>query len=248
MKEHLLPAHGTIRCRQCFQAGYAATLIGKKWQMRNDPGAYGSREPSILVLGFSKGATQTDIYSSGRFDEVAFGGRQSRKNLTDILRRVRLLRENETVDEKICAAEQEFAFGSLVRCSLARLDQKKGIYTTSGALIKKSFDEIPEILQTCAATYLKNLPARTHLVIMLGVDDGYIQKCKELLSNFYAADFRSINEVVYGTGERVWVHLTHPSPGNGTRGEWLHGGEETRSGHKRELALQVILGRGLHRA
>lgn len=239
------PGHGRISCNRCFPKNTLLMPVGA-WQVRNDPGAWGSSNPSILVLGFSKGATQTNIYDTGAFDDVAFGGR-SRANLTDILRCVRLLKPNERVDDKIRNGEPDFAFGSLVRCSLARWNAKKGTYETSGALIKKSFQEIPKILTNCANTFLHSLPARTKLIIMLGVDDGYIRACQNLMQQIHPEGFQAINAVSYGTPEHLWVHLTHPSPGNGTRSEWLSGAPISTSGYKRELAKNTILANGFAR-
>jgi hypothetical protein len=187
-----------------------------------------------------------NIYQKGNFDDVAFGG-QSRANLTAILRRILLLKPEENISEKIRKDEIEFAFGSLVRCSLARWNAKKNNYETSGALIKKSFKELPDILRTCTQAFLFALPERTRLIVILGVDDGYIRECQKLVYNLYPKDFRTINEVAYGTPQHLWVHVTHPSPGNGTRNQWLSGPEYSTSGRKRELALQTIVENGLAR-
>jgi hypothetical protein len=242
----MLPSHGRIACTRCFPASQSLIEIGE-WQVRNDPGAWGSANPSVLVLGFSKGATQVNIYQKGNFDDVAFGGR-SRANLTAILQCIWLLKPEEHVDEKIKKDETEFAFGSLVRCSLARWNAKKSTYETSGALIKKSFAEVHSILHTCTQAFLHPLPDRTRLIVMLGVDDGYIRECQKLIHKLYPANFRVINEVAYGTPQHIWVHLTHPSPGNGTRNQWLSGPVNSTSGRKRELALIAILDNGLARA
>src|SRR5690348_13165688 len=52
-----LPSHGRIACRRCF-AGTDEVLTLGKWRVVNDPGAWGSATPTVLVLGFSKGFTQ----------------------------------------------------------------------------------------------------------------------------------------------------------------------------------------------
>ena len=61
---NLLPAHGKIDCHDCFSGDQLQTSPHPKWLMRNDPAAWGSEKPKILILGFSKGATQTDIYKN----------------------------------------------------------------------------------------------------------------------------------------------------------------------------------------
>ena len=51
---NLLPPHGKIDCHDCFSDGQLQTSPHPKWLMRNDPGAWGSEKPKILILGFSK--------------------------------------------------------------------------------------------------------------------------------------------------------------------------------------------------
>jgi hypothetical protein len=89
-----------------------------RWQAVNDPGAWGSSAPKILILGFSKGFTQAGAYRTGKFEDVPFKGMRPR--LTEMLQSLGLLSNREAIDTKMLASEKDFAFGSLVRCSLAR--------------------------------------------------------------------------------------------------------------------------------
>lgn len=241
----LFPEHGRIQCSRCFETEWAYQQV-EQWQMRNDPTASGSRTPTILVLGFSKGATQADLFDGKDFDRIAFGGEQTRKNLTDILRAVRLLKPDEHADDKIRANETEFHFASLVRCSLARYDHKASIktgrptYTTSGELVTKSFEEIPHIIDNCCDQFLKTLPVSVRLIVVFGVSDGYFRKFRQQMKKLHPNGFQDINRVAYRNDLFVWVHLTHPSRGNGTRTAWLYGNSTTTSGMKREMAAQVI--------
>ena len=75
-----LPPHGHIACRRCFTADGPSQMIGK-WQMVNDPTAWGSTTPVILILGFSKGFTQANAFHSGRLEDDVEG-------VTGISRRV----------------------------------------------------------------------------------------------------------------------------------------------------------------
>lgn len=249
-----LPAHGTITCRKCFDTAGSIATPHPMWRLRNDPGAWGSSEPKVLVLGFSKGETQADIYARGTFDDVAFGGKITRRYLTRILQKVDLLRPDEKVDEKMVASEHDFAFGSLVRCSSARVDEKelrktgKKAYKTSGELILKSFSEISEIVRNCTERFLADLPSSVKLICFLGVTDQYIKKCRNLMDKMYSDGFTQINEVAYATERFVCVHLTHPSKGNGTKEAWLETdpndpdapSRKVASAKKRKLAQAVI--------
>lgn len=240
------PPHGRLTCAECFTDSSPVRSVGK-WKMRRDPGSWGAQHPRYLVLGFSKGATQTDIYATGRFDDVAFGGDRTRQNLTDILRRVGLLPANQTVDARICAGEREFHFSSLVRCSLARLDEKayakdgREKYITSGSLITKSFSEVPQIINTCTTRFLGTLPESLKLIVVMGVTDSYIRCVRETMKRLHPAGFRTMSDVAYKNDKRLWVHLTHPSKGNGTLNAWLNGDVRSNaSAAKRELAIEAL--------
>lgn len=249
-----LPVHGKIECRRCFTTTDEVIEPHPMWKLRNDPGAWGSSRPKVLVLGFSKGETQSDIYKNGSFDDVAFGGEITRKYLTKILRKVGLLHSSETVDEKISSIEDYFSFGSLVRCSAARIDEDelkktgKKKYLTSGKLILKSFSEIPVIINNCSKEYLDNLPDSIELICFLGVTDQYIKKCKAIIKNLYPSEFKDIDGISYRTNQFLCVHLTHPSKGNGTKDAWLETNvsddkapsRNKASARKRDMAIRAI--------
>ena len=70
-----LPNHGKLACHRCFNSCSEKDFKPHPlWTLRNDPGAWGGTEPEVLVLGFSKGSTQANIYEHGEFEDVAFGG------------------------------------------------------------------------------------------------------------------------------------------------------------------------------
>jgi hypothetical protein len=106
------------------------------WKIRNNPGHWGSSNPSILVLGFSKGSTQADVHATGAFEDVPFA--KARHRLTTVLQTVGILGNGENVEEKLRADEPDMAFASLVRCSPARWDKRSNGYTTSGAIVTKA--------------------------------------------------------------------------------------------------------------
>jgi len=61
---------------------------------------------------------------------------------------------------------------------------------------------------------------------------------KELIREFYP-DLESINDVAYKTENLVFVHIAHPSPGNGHFFTWLNSSEGIQA-HKRKLAIEAI--------
>src|SRR5215211_4495813 len=117
-----LPAHGPIACRRCFTGPDPVQDVGS-WRMVNDPGAWGSTTPRVPVLGFSKGFTQANAYKNGNFEAVPFA--RMRPRLTEVLQVVGVLDESDIVDHRMVATETELAFGSLVRCSLSRWNERK---------------------------------------------------------------------------------------------------------------------------
>jgi hypothetical protein len=229
------PKHGKLSCRVCFPVGQAI-VVRSGWQARNDPGHWGGSNPRILVLGFSKGKTQSDVYADGGFDEVAFSG--MRERLALVLRKLGLLKAEEDINAKFRPDETDLAFASLVRCSLSRQGK------TSGPLVVKAFEEeqARSFLRTCSQRFLGHLPERLRLVLMLGTSNKYIEHAQSLIRSLHPS-VEEKNAVAYGDSEVLWVHVAHPSRANGRFGDWLSG-EAARSisARKRELATEAIAG------
>jgi hypothetical protein len=232
-----LPPHGRIACRRCFAADGDTQTVGK-WQIVNDPAAWGAATPKVLVLGFSKGFTQANASRSGRFEDIPFKGMRTR--LTEELRLLGVIGTSETVDRKMMAAETELAFGSLVRCSLSRFNAKGKLGCTGEVMAKAFTEEILSSLRKCAETFLSDFPASVHLVLMLGTTDSYIDGCRDAIRSLHGAQFSDINAVSYRTSDVVWIHISHPSGLNGHHQAWMAGDPATKPGRKQNLALEAI--------
>src|SRR6478672_8979808 len=75
----LFPEHGNVACKACFPSDSPREFLGKyRWQLKNNPIALGSRNPVVLLLGFSKGPTQEDSLDKKPIEEVAFEGMDAR--------------------------------------------------------------------------------------------------------------------------------------------------------------------------
>jgi hypothetical protein len=236
-KPNTLPPHGRITCRRCFTTDSETQMIGK-WQMVNDPAAWGSATPEILILGFSKGFTQAKAFQSGRFENIPF--KDMRPRLTEILQLLGVMAATEIVDEKITATETKFAFGSLVRCSLSRINAKGELGCTGQVMPKAFTEEIASKVRKCSETFLNKLPDSVRLVLMLGTTDSYIDGCRGIIRGLHGAQFSEINVVSYRTGNVVWVHVSHPSGSNGHHKAWVAGDPTTKPGRKQNLALAAI--------
>jgi hypothetical protein len=232
-----LPSHGRITCRRCFRSDEQSQSVGK-WRMVNDPAAWGSATPTVLLLGFSKGFTQADAFRSGRFEDIPF--KDMRPRLTEELRLLGIIGNSETIDQKMVATEAEIGFGSLVRCSLSRTN-KEGKLVCTGEVMPKAFvEEISVNVETCARTYLAELPSSVKLVLLLGTTDAYIKGCRNVIRSLYGDRFSPVNDVSYRTGPVTWVHISHASGMNGHHNIWMAGDQSTTPGQKRNLAMDAI--------
>lgn len=238
--EPCLPSHGPLACRKCYGSNDASLPLELgPWRAVNDPGAWGSSNPRVLVLGFSKGFTQAGAYTSGNFDAVPFA--EMRPRLTEVLHRLDLLRDGESVDSRMTSTEREMAFGSLVRCSLSRYDTKLRKHVCTGSIMPKAFTEMASgMVRRCAETYLTNFPSSLRLVVMLGITGTYISRCKTLINSLYPGRYAEIDHVSYRTGGVIWTHASHPSRLNGHHSAWLHDEPSTKTGKKRVAALAAV--------
>jgi len=156
--------------------------------------------------------------------------------------RIGVLNNGENIDALFSESEERFAFGSLVRCSISRLDEKSGKWSCTGPLIKKAFQEEParSYVHNCMSQFLSNIPNSLRLVILLGNDSGYVKRVKQSIKNIHTETFSDLNDIAcYATGA-CWTHIAHPSGLNGHFNTWLTGPEDSTPGHKRELAIQAV--------
>jgi len=240
----LLPAHGKIDCAKCFPnttATWGHSVLSKGgWQLENNPTAWGGSDPVVMVLGFSKGDRQCAVIRAGApLDSIPFAG--MRANLTNILRKLGLLRGERTVDQLIATHDPDFHFGSLIRCSLAKLDPSTGKPVKSGNVIGSASTEpvSREIAFACGERFLKQLPPRLSTVVFLSNADPWIEFCFEVVRRLHP-EIRRVNDVAYRSGTVTWVHVVHPSGASGSHiPAWLNG-EEDKQGLKGRMAVQAV--------
>jgi hypothetical protein len=206
-----------------------------------DPGAWGCANPEILVLGISKGFTQANAYTTGNFDDVAF--KDCRDRLTKSLNAVRLVPDRFDIDTAMTAAETKFGWGSLVRCSLSGWNTKAKDYRAGTKDVLPAFghtDTLP-FIRNCVREHLYALPRETELVVLLGNDNSYLKRIRELLKNIFGSDYETIYtsskrmSVAHRIQKRLWVHAGHPSPVNGWLDQFADGDRTSPQGLKREL-------------
>jgi hypothetical protein len=241
----LLPLHGRLSCSRCFpdeQAIWGVTTLpnGNGWKIENNPCAWGSRNPRVLVLGFSKGSRQTIETEPEAHNKIAFKG--MRDNLTLILRKLDLLAPEERIGYRISEREPDIAFGSLIRCSVSKLDPATGRYLKSGNIINALArgECEADFASNCAQQFLSQFPHRLRLVVMLNNDSDYVEACVKTLGAIHP-DLRVINQVAYAVRQVLFVHVVQPS-GVSSRHvkDWLTG-EHGAQAEKCRFAMDAVL-------
>ncbi|MXO84755.1 hypothetical protein GRI38_01735 [Altererythrobacter aurantiacus] len=232
--------HGSVECSRCWDSSTATVQEEGSFRLVRDPGHWGASNPETLVLGMSKGNTQSSAYRTECFDRVAFKGMRHR--ILQCFQSVGLL-ANETLERferRFVASEKDFAFASMVRCSLTGFDRKKGKHTADSPNVLPAFK--PSVVghrfvQACVEQHLVRLPSRTSRVLLLGNTDSYVKAVAAAMSR-QRGEVVWINPMAYKSADVWFVHLAHPSPGNGHFGAYIRG--EGKPGLKRNLAREAL--------
>lgn len=240
--------HAKIDCTKCYTNqsviwGETTQTLGTespaRWRIENTPATWGSENPEVLVLGFSRGQNQS--HARQPFDQVAFSG--MRKQLTKILQRLELLKGYEIVDTKIRADEKDFAFGSLIRCSIAQWDSRTERYAKSGggiltACMKDKASRV--VAKNCINRFFSTLPERLRTIVLLGNENKYVNHCRELIAA-EVPGIRTINAMAYGNDKLLCVHTVHAKAQGRYIPNWLDGEPNPGSqAEKRALAVAAV--------
>lgn len=232
--------HGRMSCDRCWKNVPKDEKEAGPFQLVRDPGHWGSSNPATMILGISKGNTQSKGFASGHFDSVAFAG--IRQRLLQVLQTVGLL-EGESIsrfEHRFRGDEQEYAFASVVRCSLTGMDRKKGVHTADSPNVVPALRAGSagyDFAFACVDQHLRSLPPATQRVILLSNTDAYINHLRALIG-LSRGGLRRINDVAYHASGVLFVHVSHPSRGNGHFGKFNRG--EGTPGAKMRLARDVL--------
>lgn len=232
-------SHGVVSCTRCWEDDSSVQEAGS-FRLIRDPGHWGSGNPRVLVLGMSKGNIQSNAFGREPFEAVAFKGIRDRILL--LFKSVGLLRVEDLAafERRFTAYEEEFAFASVIRCSLTGWNPKKRAFTAESPAVLPAFRPASEghkFVTNCVQQHIAQLPSKTRLVVLLGNTDGYIKAMSAAVAAARGeADF--INPVAYRSSGVKFVHLAHPSRGNGHFDAFLRG--EGKPGQKRDYAKQAI--------
>ena len=236
MSRSSLPPHGRVKCTLCHGEHPTNFDTTKReeagWRITANPLAWGNPEAEVVVLGFSKGPTQAGALSASPHDQVAFKG--SRLNVGKILAHIGLIPKLEpdslkiAVDRLIADPAGRFHFGSLIRCTVERYDQKSKppAWKGSGGGMLDKFVATPfgqSIARCCSETFLSDLPLSTKLVVMfgLGTNGNYVRAARSLIEKARPGQWRTLNEVAYTDGRVTFVHVEHFASQGALVPNWL---------------------------
>lgn len=232
--------HGPVDCVRCWKNLESTVQEEGAFRIVHDPGHWGACNPELLVLGMSKGNTQSTAYQTDTFDNVAFKGMRHR--MLKGFQAVGLLagEDASSFEKRFSSPEEDIAFASVVRCSLTGWDRKKERHTADSPNVLPAFKPTVSghrFVKACVDQHLVSLPSRTKRVILLGNTDGYVKAIAGALSR-QRSPVHWVNPMAYVSNEVLFVHLAHPSPGNGHFGAYLRG--EGKPGQKRDWARMAL--------
>lgn len=236
-----MPQHGPVPCTLCWSDPLASVQEKGAFRLVRDPGHWGATAPTVLILGISKGNTQSRAFASSEpFEAVAFKG--IRHRLLEVLQAVGLLAGESVPDfeKRFTANERSLAFASMVRCSLTGRDQKTGGFTAESPKVVPAFRTGSAghgFVARCAEQFVGNLDPETRLVVLLGNSDGYMDAVARVVANVRGS-FSQINGVAFDAGNVRFVHVAHPSKGNGHFGAFVRG--EGTPGRKCYAAREAV--------
>lgn len=237
----LLPQQGLISCTLCWRGcDTAAPLFSsdRNFRLENFPAAYGGRNPTVLILGMTKGETQTNALKSGNIDRVPF--KNCERELAEILTSIGVMSKNDGIFDLLRGADDRYAFGSVVRCTLMAYNAAKRKFSSESKLILPVFkgnSDLSCAVDQCISRFLSRPPSNLKLIILLGNDDIYIELMRNRVRMLHTSDFCDINEVSYHGGGVYWVHAAHPSGANrGNKNKFVNGDPRTPQGRKKAAA------------
>ena len=229
-----LPSHGRVSCSRCYSDIAPQFDVSKRaegdWRITANPLAWGSTKPEVVVLGFSKGPTQTGALASKPHDEIAYKG--NRLNVGKILAHVGLIPTDESdmlkkhVDRLIADKSGRFHFASLIRCTVERYDHKSASWKGSGGGMLDKFIGTPfgtSVATNCTTTFLRDLPEETRLIVMFGLGTGlnYGASAYDLFRRARPGAWKMINSVAYTDGRITVVHVEHFAAQGALIPNWL---------------------------
>lgn len=231
-----LPEHGKIDCNLCH--GSASVTFNKtttysqdgRWRITANPLAWGSVNPVVVVLGFSKGENAITALGDPRktLEDVPYAGK--RHYVGRLLNSIGLMPRDAASDvtREIGDTSGIFHFGSLVRCTVEQHVENGGqqSWVSSGSQMLEKFSDHPfgrQVIRNCTNRFLKRLPASVKIVVVFGLGRdkakgghqfSYVGDVRDVFSQVRGVEMRWINPVSYCDDDLVVIHVEHFSGRN----------------------------------
>lgn len=247
-----LPNHGRVDCTECYPSGHVTfgeTIYAEgQWRITANPLAWGNPKAEVIVLGFSKGPTQAGALAHALHNDIAYKGR--RHNMGKILAHVGLLTvaqeedHAEKMTKEITSEAGRFHFGSLIRCTVERYEDKTDAWKGSGGgmldlFLSTSFGK--QVARNCTSKFLSQLPAETRLIVMFGLGSrlNYVKASFALFQAVRAGEWQWLSEIAYTDGKVTVVHVEHFASQGALIPHWM-GKEEHARGKYGRLAQEAV--------
>jgi hypothetical protein len=237
-----LPCYGKIGCSVCHggrQVTFNRTITyseDDKWRITANPMAWGSQEPVVVALGFSKGGNAVAALRDPRktIEDIPYAGK--REWVGRILHAIGCLETptRKAVDRQINDTGGLHHFGSLVRCTVEQKvsegNYDKWISTGNGML--ENFSSHPfgrTVIANCGDRHLNNLPPSVKIIVLFGLgknlsrtgcDFSYVANARQVIGEIRGRSMTPFNGVSYYDEEVVVVHTEHFS-GRNHLNNWL---------------------------
>ena len=186
------PNHGPLACRVCWpncQGADERSLDDDKFRIVNDPGYWGASDPEVLVLGQTKGFTQSEgmarAIQEGGYDAVAF--KDFRPRLLQAMKAIYMMQNFKNLDRFMMDGETTFGWASVIRCSMTGRSSS-GEYSSKSGCVLPAYHarEAGAVISACMNTWLRRLSDRTVLVVLLGNADDYIASFRAKLATTFS--------------------------------------------------------------
>jgi hypothetical protein len=236
-----LPNHGRINCNRCFKSSDKIVFnktcrTEGEWRITANPFAWGNSDPEVIVLGFSKGPTQTAQIDKVSDDDVAFKSQHT--NMSKMLAHIGLIpaADASIVTDAIKDTAGLIHFGSFVRCAVEFFDMKKSVWRgTDGGIIDKFFTSNfgAEVTLNCMDQYLSTVPSRSKLIVMFGMGTklAYVKDCFKVYERARGGSWVWLNDIAYTDGKITVVHVEHFASLGSLIPDWIGQNENKRASY-----------------
>lgn len=137
-----------------------------------------------------------------------------------------------------------FHFGSLIRCTVERYEEKSATWKGSGGgildkFVKTNFGQT--VAKNRTEKFRQNLSPKTKLVVMFGLESkqNYVDESFNLYQAARGGTWTRINDVAYRDDQIVVVHVKHFASQGALIPQWLGQVDHERS-HYGNMAQHAV--------